>query len=832
MAMKIEKIVLTNYTRFNLRQIKYFEYIPNKKTQAILGSNGSGKSSLLEELSPLPANSKHYETGGSKKIWISHKNHQYYLASLFNEEGNLFIFERDGAELNDGHTVTGYRELVKEHFNYTKDVHAILTGKTKFTGMSVNERRVWFMAISQLDYQYAITYYKRVKEHTRSLQGALSRTQERLVQETSLLLPDNEVLLLASRIQEEKAKLDILLSNKPLYQGTVDPDEVNQLEMALGTQLTALESLIGEYSRIGTRKSIQELYGLKNSISVSIATINTEITSVQKTILGLQQQLKEYNGLEGVDVETLDKEVNRLEQEVKHVVDSRTLEGIDDYDRANNELEGVCPHLYPLLEQAEALSDINGSSAAFQAQMEKIKQYQSIIKDNRQLITLLKVRVDELTAKQAEGEIACPSCNHRWILNYNAREHQIAISELKLAEAKLLEHEATLNTLSAEHTKLEQFLTLCHVLEVLMSRYPSLQPLWCKLIRKTESGKPLLLSNPATARHFIEVAKRELTDGVKVDTYLKTIQQHKKIIQIAAASEKRDKDKLSALMEKENMVLAKLLESQRNMEIEQKTLNAEITLLEKISDLDSTCNSTKNQYLAKGKHLVLKNLGLAMQEASYQHAIALSGYEKQRSHIELRKSTIQSFNEEIVKLKQEIRLLLLLEEALSPSTGLIAKGMTSFINNFVYRVNEIIALVWRYPLEIVPVEVNSEDELDYRFVVKANGVEVASDVAEVSEGMKEIINLSFVLASMESLSLNEYPVFLDEFATKLDAVHRDAAYAIIDYLAESSDFSQLFLISHYESGYVNLADAETIVLCPANVSLPKSLVYNQNCVIA
>lgn len=389
--MKIEKIVLTNYTRFNLRQIKYFEYIPNKKTQAILGSNGSGKSSLLEELSPLPANGKYYETGGSKKIWISHKNHQYYLASLFNEEGNLFIFERDGVELNDGHTVTGYRELVKEHFNYTKDVHAILTGKTKFNAMSVNERRVWFMAISQLDYQYAIAYYKRVKEHTRSLQGALSRTQERLVQETSLLLPDSEVILLASKIQEEKAKLDILLNNKPLYQGSVVPEEVNQLEIALGAQLTALESLIDEYSSIGTRKSIQELYELKNSISVNIATINTEITSVQKTILGLLQQLKEYSGLEGVDVDTLSKEVGRLEKEVKHVVDSRTLEGISDYERANNELEGICPHLYPLLEQAEVLSDIKGSSTDFQAQMEKIKQYQSIIKDNRQLITLLKV---------------------------------------------------------------------------------------------------------------------------------------------------------------------------------------------------------------------------------------------------------------------------------------------------------------------------------------------------------------------------------------------------------------------------------------------------------
>jgi len=81
---------------------------------------------------------------------------------------------------------------------------------------------------------------------------------------------------------------------------------------------------------------------------------------------------------------------------------------------------------------------------------------------------------------------------------------------------------------------------------------------------------------------------------------------------------------------------------------------------------------------------------------------------------------------------------------------------------------------------------------------------------------------------MEYLGLSDYPVFLDEFAVKMDAAHRTAAYGIIDYLVESSNFSQLFLISHYASGYSNLSNAEILVLCPSNITLPKHLVVNSH----
>ena len=49
--MKILKLILKNYNRLFLNNIKTLELAPSKKINLILGTNGSGKSSLIQETS-------------------------------------------------------------------------------------------------------------------------------------------------------------------------------------------------------------------------------------------------------------------------------------------------------------------------------------------------------------------------------------------------------------------------------------------------------------------------------------------------------------------------------------------------------------------------------------------------------------------------------------------------------------------------------------------------------------------------------------------------------------------------------------------------------------
>jgi recombinational DNA repair ATPase RecF len=90
---------LSNLNNFNLIKVKF-----TKKIQAILGTNGSGKSSFIEELSPLPAEAKNFTKDGYKEIIYLHKGKTYVLKSSFNPVVHSFLV--DDEELNPGGTIT------------------------------------------------------------------------------------------------------------------------------------------------------------------------------------------------------------------------------------------------------------------------------------------------------------------------------------------------------------------------------------------------------------------------------------------------------------------------------------------------------------------------------------------------------------------------------------------------------------------------------------------------------------------------------------------------------------------------------------------------------
>jgi recombinational DNA repair ATPase RecF len=87
-----------------LSGIQSFEINPQKTLQLILGKNGSGKSSVLEELSPVPGNKSDYTKGGSKTIHLRHHGALYKLHSVYNSGTGTHSFMIDDEEYNKGRT--------------------------------------------------------------------------------------------------------------------------------------------------------------------------------------------------------------------------------------------------------------------------------------------------------------------------------------------------------------------------------------------------------------------------------------------------------------------------------------------------------------------------------------------------------------------------------------------------------------------------------------------------------------------------------------------------------------------------------------------------------
>ena len=109
--------------------------------------------------------------------------------------------------------------------------------------------------------------------------------------------------------------------------------------------------------------------------------------------------------------------------------------------------------------------------------------------------------------------------------------------------------------------------------------------------------------------------------------------------------------------------------------------------------------------------------------------------------------------------------------------------------------------------------INVESEvLNYKFKVEVEDKITIEDIAKVSSGMKEIINLSFKTLLYKLLKLEHYPVFLDEFGVKLDKVHRSKISELVFKMMNSNYYSQIFLITHIETSYAIFKDVEVLEL--------------------
>jgi len=148
---------------------------------------------------------------------------------------------------------------------------------------------------------------------------------------------------------------------------------------------------------------------------------------------------------------------------------------------------------------------------------------------------------------------------------------------------------------------------------------------------------------------------------------------------------------------------------------------------------------------------------------------------------------------------------------ISPKNGLIAKSVSSFLNIIIENINAIINTVWDY--KMILKAINVEDEvLNYKFKVEVEDKITIEDIAKISSGMKEIVNLSFKTLIYKLLKLENYPVFLDEFGVKLDKVHRSKISELVFKMMNSNYYSQIFLITHIETSYAIFKDVEVLEL--------------------
>lgn len=831
--MKIISLTLVGYTRFKLRQINYFHYEPKQKTQVILGTNGSGKSSLLKELSPLPANHAEFQSDGMKEIVIEHHHSLYKLKSVFSPSGHQYIFEKDGENLNKSFGITMYRDLVKQHFNYTQDIHDLITGQVRFDSMSISERRFYLNRMSDADFSYALKYFDRLAKQQRDLEGAVSLTQVRLSQEMQrLLTPEDEVALrqdvvsLTNELNQLLAHKEPRLTQRDAIQSKLDDDDRSLFQME--AKITAMAERLQDLAAYKNEETLQR-HVQKLQVDLQVTQRNMQehmkrIEKLQKTSealkLGHHESLSELKK----DIDEQQAKINQLKSQLYFtaLVFPNVLEAISEMNANQDQLSQILEEF-----QQIALKEGRFNREDYHVAERHVHELTLRVKasENREHELFHQQKLME--EKKTKDAVECPSCHHQWVLNFHPDDltRVVRLRQEVLQQLEVLKKD--LEKKSAWKAALEKYFQLCRSFSMLIQRTPNLSPFW--------QQAPLLENNQPSKQLWNEwgFLRGDLEIHLEIQKLTRHLQENLSVFRMASESGTSDLTKARTEIQDEETAL---ISSQNLYRQQQMQLNHLTSAMNEVSimkgylvEVDRIMRDRDRNYRALIRDACIGFLDEMIQNIKLQ----LSQKERILAQIETQRVVVKKLQDQVEEYKGDLELLKMAVKALSPKEGLIAQGMAAFINPFLTKMNEFIERIWLYPLELVPVLSEDDEGLDlnYRFSVQVNEDHVTPDVSKTSGSMKEIINLAFVAIGMKYLHLDDYPLFLDEFGKAMDPSHRLSAFQAIDYLIDHSDYPQIFLVSHYEQAHSGLANADTVVICDQNVPMAKNTIHNQHVVM-
>lgn len=797
--MIIKKIELYKFKRFFLSQVDHFVLEPKSNIMIMAWGNGKGKSSLLSVLNPLPAElKKDFKEDGYKYIEILHRGHEYKISSGKLEK-NKHSFIQDDKELNPGGTKRVQLELVKEHFNITPAINNVVLGLDKFSIMPPSTRKYWFSELSTIDYTYPVKVYNSLKARYRDLLGGIKLQEENIGKITSNVLKEDEL----ESLKEQRSKLEEYITYIiSLHNHDVDL-EVNT------NVISELTKVVNDLRNLTTQqfRSNDLNYYLAN-----ISKVEANIETLVKDIKDIQHKLHladEIAGAPNQDLEALqtsrrDKIIKILELR-KHSNGKVPLYKIDQVCSVYND---VYIHI---MDEVNKLNDAERIVVTLTGVKDDKKQLEELT--NLQQITQRKLDKVEgeydalVRSSNSKIETTCPQCK---------TVYSIDLGETKKSELTTIidNYKKELSYIENKHKQLtedlERKLNTINIIDniKLIFRQPSiLKPLANFIITRnidynTPAGAIIMimdktkrilhnLSNYSTLRKDLtkithNIAKIKSANKAKIDLHTQNVKMLEQELEIKTLELNKSRELLTLLVSEKDKVI-------------------------RIKELISKMKQLLKQQAKIKKAAVIQLRNKYLTELVGQLKTLLVEYDQKLLQNVQSRSLLDKAVRDIEEYKERVKVIGHMLDALSPSDGIIARSINSFLNIFIKEMNHIINSVWSYEMTILPCDVSEDDDLDYKFKVKVNNDEVIEDVSRLSSSMQEIVDLAYKIVFMKYMGLSDSPLILDEFGRTMDATHRDTAYNIIDRVF-SSNFNQIFLVSHFESMYGRFVNADLVQL--------------------
>ena len=336
------------WKRIDIQGYLPFTHVGNKRVAvdfvepctAILGGNGSGKSSMLRLLTPMPATRTDFVKDGKVVKVLEHGGHIYTLTSDFSNATAPHSFKKDDIELNLSGTTDTQRDLCIEHLEWNSLIDDLMSGNIHICAMQKAQRKQLFSSAYPSDLSFVLEYHKKVCSQIKTFANQIKLLQNREGSLVSSLIDENERTRMSTwreaalSIIDRIDKVNLLLENeisqlrsKPEFSNNItdDPEALNHSlesetktfkDMLMDPDHTRLigEDLQAEALRIRYAHVKQEkafLDDKKNGILKNLSSIRDELDKFTRIKNAPASDKKdEFNN----ELILIDKEMTELRQ--------------------------------------------------------------------------------------------------------------------------------------------------------------------------------------------------------------------------------------------------------------------------------------------------------------------------------------------------------------------------------------------------------------------------------------------------------------------------------------------------------------------------------------
>lgn len=807
--MKIEYLRLKNFKRFPLRDIEVFEEdFRSNRLIGIIGCNGSGKSSLLRELSPFPSNKEHFFNKGEKEVHITHNNNFYILKSFFSKEENIFNFICNNEELNVSNQITIQKELIKTHFNLTEEVFDLLLGNSNFCDLTNLQRKKLFNFLTNIDIDKFLDIYEKIKEEEKFENNSLKVYLNNFTVENNKLEDIKKLKLIETKKEVTNRLLTELIETRSNLKANLKKDDIDNNIKEFKDLDSKLSYLFSNYYTVFTSYPFNNLNSLyedyvhrKNKIEKEIELLLTKLNEINKNINNLKV-------IQDADKDALIKDIKSKKDNISLALSNLVIfkNTEEDVDKLQEELLKVENALHIIIDELESNENKIYTVDKLKESKDKENFLSNHINKLNELILLEKGKLKHLEDYHLNVSIECPKCNHVFSpeLAIKIKENiESSIDKLtKDKEAK----EKELQEVKKYNEKANKYFYYLDSYNKIVTSSNILQELWNYI--KTND---YLTKDPKKILSAINISYNDLRN-IKL---IKQLQQN--IDTLTKMLESLDNQNKTNLIEykKQYDLVEEELQAQieNKKELEYEMLNLEISrkLYNVYSKLISTYSNVKDKLLTTSISVLLEDVIDVIDTEITKLKAILIEYESYIRSYNNTLTLVNNYKEKIENTKKKLFVLDLILKELSPKNGLIAKIISEYLNSIIKFINKIIESIFEYnvKLNIIDAE-NSILDYKFKFIVE-NKIEI-NDINKASSGMKEIFNLSFKLVLYKLLKLDNYPLYLDEFGIRLDTVHKNKIHNLIFKFINDTTFSQIFLITHTDLGIFHYKDTKIVTL--------------------